>query len=119
MIGLVADENLDARIVSGLRRRLPQLNFVTIQEVGLSGAPDPQVLAWAARHERVLVSHDVSTMPAHAYRHLDDGQSFAGLLMVPASLAIGRAIDDLALIVELADQTELENRVELLPLRGE
>ena len=48
MLPLAADENFNNRIVRGLLRRQPALDIVRIQDVGLAGADDPTVLAWAA-----------------------------------------------------------------------
>ncbi len=59
MISLLADENLDANILRGVLRRLPGIDAVRVQDVGLTGADDPTVLAWAAEQGRVLVTHDV------------------------------------------------------------
>jgi Domain of unknown function (DUF5615) len=63
----LADEDFDNDIVRGMLRRLPSLDILRAQGVGLSGAIDPRVLEWAAKEGRVLVTHDVSTMTAHAY----------------------------------------------------
>ena len=49
MLRLAADENFNYDIVRGLRRRRPDLDIVRVQEAGLSGAVDPDVLEWAAR----------------------------------------------------------------------
>jgi hypothetical protein len=40
----------------------------------------------------------------------------AGLILVPQSLGIGRAIDDLELIVECNSESEMRDRIERLPL---
>lgn len=61
MLALAADENFNNDIVRGLRRRMPELDIVRIQDAGLSGADDPTVLEWAAREGRILLTHDVST----------------------------------------------------------
>ena len=71
MLLLAADENFNNDIVRGLVRRKPDLNIVRIQDVGLSGADDPTVLEWAAREERVLLTHDVSTLPLFASLEAD------------------------------------------------
>src|SRR5260370_31859505 len=62
----LADEDFDYDIVDGLRRRLPGLDLVRVQEVGLRGMADPIVLERAAQEGRVVLSHDVSTMRAFA-----------------------------------------------------
>ncbi len=48
MLRLAADENFNGNIVRGLLRRRPDLDIVRIQDVGLAGADDPAILAWAA-----------------------------------------------------------------------
>ena len=79
------------------------------------GFPDPLVLAFAARHGRVLVSHDVNTMPRH-FREFISAQSSPGLILIPQRLAIGAAIEELALVWECTEDTELLNRLMYLPL---
>ena len=49
------------------------LDIVRAQDVGLAGADDETVVAWAADHQRVLLTHDVSTITAHAYRRVMKG----------------------------------------------
>ena len=58
MLRLAADENFNNDILRGLIRRNPIIDIVRVQDVGLSGADDPAVLAWAASESRVLVTHD-------------------------------------------------------------
>jgi predicted nuclease of predicted toxin-antitoxin system len=62
MLLLAADENFNGNIVRGLFRRQPTLDLIHLQDVGLSGAEDAAVLAWAAQEGRALLTHDVSTM---------------------------------------------------------
>jgi len=62
----LADENLNKDIVRGLLRRKPDLDIVRVQDVGLSGVDDSSLLAWAAAQDRMLITHDVSTMTAYA-----------------------------------------------------
>lgn len=57
----LADENLNNDILRGLLRRKADRDIVRIQDAGLSGADDPQVLTWAAAHDRILLTHDVTT----------------------------------------------------------
>jgi hypothetical protein len=65
MLTLAADENFNNDIVRGLLRRAPHINIVRIQDVGLSGADDATVLAWAADVGRVLLTRRAV---AHALR---------------------------------------------------
>lgn len=52
MLRFAADENFNNDILRGLRRRDDELDVVRIQDVGLSGASDPEVLEWAAGSSR-------------------------------------------------------------------
>ena len=53
-----ADADLRQAIVTGVIRRQPSLDFQSANEAGLQGLKDPEVLAFAARDGRVLVTHD-------------------------------------------------------------
>src|SRR5207249_3148212 len=83
MVRLVSDENFNGDIVRGLLRRRPDLDLVRVQDVGLSETPDPEILEWAAGQERVLLSHDVSTVPPAAYQRTANGKPLPGVFIVP------------------------------------
>jgi Domain of unknown function (DUF5615) len=48
-IRFVIDEDFDNDILRGVLRRMPTLDIVRVQDVGLSGAEDPVILEWAAQ----------------------------------------------------------------------
>ena len=45
MLRLLADENFNGDIVRALLLRQPDLNIVRVQDVGLPGVVDPDILA--------------------------------------------------------------------------
>ena len=116
-VPVIADENFDGDIVQGLRWRIPDLDLARVQDVGLSGAPDPVVLEWAAEAGRVLLTHDVKTMPRYAYQRVQNGLAMAGVVETPRSLPVGSAIDALALLIEPSKLADFEDRVVYLPRR--
>lgn len=116
MLGFSADENLDIRIVQGLRGQAPEIDVVRVQEARLQGAPDPDVLEWTARAGRLLLTHDVSTMTAFAYERVRAGQPMPGLVEIPTRLPIGRVIDDLLILALASRPGEWEGQVLYLPL---
>jgi len=67
MLLFLSDEDFNRRIARGLRRRLPRLDIVRVQNVGLITRPDTEVLEWAANKNRVVLTHDVTTMSKHAF----------------------------------------------------
>ena len=66
MIRFLTDENFNIRIYNGVRRRLPSLDILRIQDAGLRTFRDPLILEHASGENRIVLSHDVSTMETHA-----------------------------------------------------
>ncbi len=116
MTRLLTDENFNQRILRGLHRRLPQLDFVLVRNVGLAGFPDLMLLKWAANEHRTILTHDVSTLVPDAERLIAQDEPMAGVILVPENLAIGRAISDIELVLECYSEPEMRNRIEYLPL---
>lgn len=116
MLRLAADENFNSGIVRGLLRRRPDLDLVRVQDAGLSGADDVTGLAWSAGEGRVLLTHDVATMTRHAYDRVRSALPMPGVFEVSRRVPVGRAIDDLVLLVECSAEGEWEGQVRYLPL---
>jgi len=116
MLRLLIDENVNNRILRGLKTRLPELDFVTVRQVGLAGFKDPLLLRWAVQNDRTTLTHDIKTMLPDAEQMLQRGETIAGLIVVPQTLRIGRAIADLQLIIACHSQLEFRDRIEHLPL---
>jgi hypothetical protein len=112
----VTDEDFDNRILRGLLRRLPELEIARIQDVNLLGAHDQAILAWAAAEQRILLTHDLRTMPHHAQTRMAEGESIAGMIWLAQSMPIGNAIEDILTIIEATTPEEWLNRIEYLPL---
>jgi hypothetical protein len=113
---LLAEEDFDHRVIRRLLARIPQVDIVTVQEVGLGGRNDRDVLAWAAEQRRVLLTHDVTTMTAHAYDRIAAGRPIPGIFAVQQTAPLGRVIEDLVLLVEASDDDEWDGQVRYLPL---
>jgi len=116
MLGLLIDQDLDHDILRGLIRRIPQLDAVTAFEIGMSRATDPELLDQAAEQKRVIITHDRTTMPAHASNLLDGGRHIGGLIIVPRRLALHQVLDDLELIITCSENDEWNNVIQYLPL---
>lgn len=67
MLQFLSDENFHGQIVRGLFLREPNLDLVRVQDVGLREIDDPIILDWAATNDRIVLTHDRSTMPDFAY----------------------------------------------------
>jgi hypothetical protein len=110
-----ADADFNKKIIAGLRRREPAIRFRTAVEGKVVGRPDPEVLAIAAREDRILVSHDRRTMPAH-FAHFIQHQASPGLIIVEQDFAIGAAIEQLLLIWAASDHSDWEDTIGYIPM---
>jgi hypothetical protein len=114
-VRFLADANLDQDIVAGILRREPEVDFELPQGVIPQGMQDPEVLAVAASLSRILVTHDVRTMPQH-FGEFITSSDCPGLILVPRSMPIGQAIEEILLIWEVSEAEEWTNHFRRLPL---
>jgi predicted nuclease of predicted toxin-antitoxin system len=110
------DEDLNGRIVRGVRRRILDLDSTTVQEADLPEASDLAVLDWAAAQGRIVITHDHRTMRPCAEDRLKVGRPMAGLILAPQTAALGQVIDDLVLIAEATTAEGWIGTIVFLPL---
>jgi uncharacterized protein DUF5615 len=115
-IRFLTDEDFREAIVDGLRCRVTGIDMLTAPEAGTLGFGDPDVLAFAAQRERILLTHDTHTMPDHFAAFLMRGQHSPGVFMIPQLLPIGRAIDAVVLVWAASAPDEWRDQCLRLPL---
>src|SRR2546422_8431411 len=109
-----ADNDLNARIIDAVLRLNYTIDFETAARVGINiGTIDPEVLEITAEAGRVLVSHDLRTLPWHFASFIETHTS-PGVIIISQSLPVGDAAKWLHLIWEAARPEEYLNRIELL-----
>ena len=119
MFRLASDADVHGEIIRGLRRRLPEIDLVRVQDALPEGTPDPEVLAWAAAENRILITNDRNTMVGFAYQRAAAGEPVAGLIATTNEQSIGSAIGDILLIAEYMPEEEIRDQVAVfLPFRG-
>jgi hypothetical protein len=109
-----ADYDFNRKIVRAVRHHQPAIDFQTAQRAKLIGLPDEEVLSIAAHEGRILVSHDVTTMPQHFAAFIAQ-QDSPGLLLIPQSLSIARAVEELVIIWGASEPEEYINTITWLP----
>ncbi|MGG6239892.1 DUF5615 family PIN-like protein [Nodosilinea sp. AN01ver1] len=117
MVRFLSDENFNNQIVRGILRQNSRVDILRVQDVGLSGVEDPDVLAWAAQENRIVLTHDVATMITFAYQRIQAGLAMPGLFEVSRRVPVGLAIEEILLIAECSLEGEWAGQVRFLPLR--
>lgn len=115
-VRFLADADLKKAIVSGVLRREASIDFLSAHDAGLRGLGDSEVLGLAAAQQRVLVSHDIGTMPGHFRSFVNAGRQSPGLFLLLQSLDVGVAIEELVLVWLASDAAEWQNRIVWMPL---
>jgi predicted nuclease of predicted toxin-antitoxin system len=100
MLPLAVDADVNHAIVRGLRRQAPEIDLVLSQDVLPEGTPDPDVLAWAAAENRLLITNDRGTMIGFAKRRVASGEPMPGLVVATKEQAIGAAIEHIFMIAD-------------------
>lgn len=116
MLRLLADENFNGDIVRGLLLQKPDLDVVRVQDVGLGGADDATVLAWAAENNRIVLTHDVATLPGFSFARSEAGETMPGVFLLSDRLPFGLAIREILLMDACSEQAEWSGRTVYLPL---
>ena len=115
-VRFLTDEDIKSAIVEGVRRRLPHLDIVRVQDVGLRTFRDPRLLEFAADEDRILITHDVSTMRGFAIARIIAEKPMPGVIEIGQDFPVGRAIEEIVLVAECSDMSEWTNRIVRLPL---
>lgn len=116
MLRLLADENFNGDILRGMLLSQPDLDIVRVQDVGLASADDPEVLAWAAEHNRIVLTHDRATMPDFAFRRVALGHVMPGVFALNDRFPVGLAIQELLLMIACTEPADWSGRVVYLPI---
>ena len=116
MIRFLTDEDFNIQILAGVRRRLPDIDIVRVQDSGLRSFRDQLILQFAADEDRIVLSHDVSTMESHARGRVLAGKPMPGLFLIHQHTATGRAIDAIVMLAECSRENEWNSLIQYLPL---
>lgn len=116
-LAYLLDENLRGPLATGLRHH----NLLGINPVGFVcvgdipdlplGASDLEILAWAEREDRVLVSNDRTTLATHLSSHVGAGGHSPGVFLVERSVLIKSVIDALIIYAHASEPDEWRDRV--------
>lgn len=88
--------------------------------VGNGDAPeieteDPDLLVWAAAHDRILLSQDFGTLAGHLAEFLDTGEESPGIILLQPGLTIQQIIDALVIVCHCGRREDFANVCTWLP----
>lgn len=113
----LSDENFDNDIVRGIVRRSPGFDVVRAQDVfGIAGQSDLVLLGWATQYDRIVLTHDLSTIIPAMLQQLQQIGSCAPIILVPDSLPTGLVIEEILLLDECSIAADWAAGVVYLPL---
>lgn len=116
MFRILVDHNFNQRILRGVLRRVPNLDYVTTQLLGLASGIDPLILERAAADHRIVLTHDVATMIDFAEERIAASLPMPGLVIIREELPIGAAVEALELFLCCSEPEEWADRITWLPL---
>ena len=116
MVSFLADENFDNRILRGLLLIEPVIDILRVQDTSVAEADDLAVLEFALNENRILLTHDIKTIPVFFLENLQNGIPNPGVFIIKTSLFIKDVIDDLFLIAACSDSQEWNGKIFFLPL---
>ena len=109
---IYTDENVDVRIVEGLRRR--EVDAFSAREKGALGINDEQHFQKAKDLKAVIFTHDPHFIEI-AESLVESGKGHYGLIFAEMHrFGLGECIRRLALYAEIIPSQEMINRVEFL-----
>jgi hypothetical protein len=79
------------------------------------GSTDPDILLWAEREGRILISQDRDTMITFFWNHLHAGHRSPGLLLLRSGVSLPIIVFELALISHASDPADLFGLIRYIP----
>lgn len=113
----LADENFDNNVLRGVFRENPDFDVIRVQDTEIYQADDPAVLAWAAKEQRMLLTHDVKTMSKYAQERVVSGLPMPGVIEIRQQVPVREAIEALLIFIGASEANEWENQITYLPFR--
>ena len=112
---LLIDHDFNERILRSLQSRA-EVDVVLARAVNLQKKPDAVLLAWAAAEDRIVLSHDLETMPRFVIARVRGAETMPGLILIPQDLRISKAVEELTTIALCSDQSEWRDTIIYIPL---
>lgn len=121
MLRFVLDENLRGPLWDIIQRHniigsdtLDVIRVGDLSELPLS-TRDQDLLLWAERDGRIIISEDKKTMATHLAHHLASGHSCPGIMTPRPGVSLPQLLAFLVLAAYASEPAEWENRQTFIP----
>jgi hypothetical protein len=116
-VRFLLDESETLRLKAALLRLNPTIDVLRVgdPEAPSLATPDPEVLRHLELSQRMLVTSNRTSMPAHIEAHWTAGGHLWGLLWVRPGTPVGRLAQELYLIWEASEAEEWIDRLDWIP----
>jgi len=118
VLAFLADENFNRSIIKGLQRLEPDVDILRVQDTEIAEANDTIVLDFALQQNRVLITHDIKTIPPLVKQLQNGGLVTPGVILIGQHVSIKTAIADLHMIAYCTNLPDWSNKTQFLPLPG-
>jgi len=114
---LLLDENVSPRVKTALLRLNPTIDVLRVGDPTTPplGTLDPEVLRFVDFSQRMLITFNRISMPAHLEAHWVTGGHIWGLFWVRPETSIGRLAEELHLFWEASEAEEWIDRIGWIP----
>ncbi|MEX0781896.1 MAG: hypothetical protein WD557_04540 [Dehalococcoidia bacterium] len=112
---ILTDQDFDEDILHGLAR-IVELDWLPARAFGQEEAVDEVIVELALRESRVLLTHDARTLYPLIYRLRAEGRPIPRVAVVPQSLRLRVAIEQLQILLLAATEADWERNPFRLPL---
>jgi hypothetical protein len=123
MFSFLLDECVSAHVAFTAQRwnargQLPALDVISVGEPAdlPKGTPDPDILRWAEREGRVVVTVDDTTTSGHLADHLAAGYRSPGVLCVRPGVSPAALVYELAVITAAGSPGDFIDSIVWVPL---
>ena len=117
-VRFLIDESLRLSVVAALRRVEPAIDVHRVGQADMPrfAASDPDLLAFCAKSERMLVSLDRATMPVHVATYQAAGGHTWGVLLVTRRCSFRQLLDALVLLWSASEAEDWRDTIHFLPM---
>lgn len=116
-VRFLIDENLSPRLKLALQRLNPAIDILRVgdQNAPALGTLDPDLLRYLDLAQRLLVTDNRTSMPAHLEDHWATGGHLWGLIWIRPDATIGKFAQELFLIWDASEAEEWIDRLDWIP----